>query len=125
MCEKREVRCSLLIKNGIHRTGMWMCECSCERSATPDHSGYFADFSNLMLFLLNCLNCEHLSLSFIKADFLFLYMFEYVTFWDHFGHTAYRFLVGYLKVGIFQVHYALAKVLLFLESDFFIPIHPR
>ncbi|XP_022861435.1 zinc finger MYND domain-containing protein 15 isoform X4 [Olea europaea var. sylvestris] len=39
MCEKREVRCSLLIKNGIHRTGMWMCECSCERSATPDHSG--------------------------------------------------------------------------------------
>lgn len=30
--EKQESRCSFLNKRGIHRVGMWMCECSCGSS---------------------------------------------------------------------------------------------
>ncbi|KAK3038632.1 hypothetical protein RJ639_027295, partial [Escallonia herrerae] len=29
VCEKVETRCSVLAKWGIHRVGMWTCECSC------------------------------------------------------------------------------------------------
>lgn len=29
VCEKRETRCSFLARQGVHRVGMWMFECSC------------------------------------------------------------------------------------------------
>ncbi|KAL3337085.1 hypothetical protein AABB24_029641 [Solanum stoloniferum] len=32
VCDKRETRCSFLIKQGVHRIGMWMFECSCGAS---------------------------------------------------------------------------------------------
>ncbi|KAF3632592.1 putative metalloendoproteinase 1-like [Capsicum annuum] len=32
VCDKRETRCSCLIKQGIHRVGMWLFECSCGAS---------------------------------------------------------------------------------------------
>ncbi|CAK9137842.1 unnamed protein product [Ilex paraguariensis] len=38
VCEKLETRCSFLIKRGIHRVGMWMCECNCGTSLVSlDH----------------------------------------------------------------------------------------
>ncbi|XVF85493.1 hypothetical protein PTKIN_Ptkin17bG0122000 [Pterospermum kingtungense] len=33
--EKRESRCSFLSRRGIHRVGMWICECSCGASISP------------------------------------------------------------------------------------------
>ncbi|KAK1413776.1 hypothetical protein QVD17_35559 [Tagetes erecta] len=38
VCEKVETRCSFLDKLGIHRTGIWICECSCGSSVfSLDH----------------------------------------------------------------------------------------
>ncbi|XP_055810211.1 uncharacterized protein LOC129880274 isoform X2 [Solanum dulcamara] len=42
VCDKRETRCSFLIKQGVHRIGMWTFECSCGAS-----TGIF-DCSRLM-----------------------------------------------------------------------------
>ncbi|KAL2483402.1 zinc ion binding [Forsythia ovata] len=52
--EKREVRCSLLIKHGIHRTGMWMCECSCEGSSTLFNQSRLLEGWNLPSALCPC-----------------------------------------------------------------------
>nr|GFC59752.1 zinc finger MYND domain-containing protein 15 isoform X1 [Tanacetum cinerariifolium] len=39
VCGKVEARCSFFEKLGIHRIGIWMCECSCGDSTTSlDHS---------------------------------------------------------------------------------------
>ncbi|KAI7757278.1 hypothetical protein M8C21_019189 [Ambrosia artemisiifolia] len=38
VCEKMETRCSFLDKLGIHRAGIWICECSCGSSVfSLDH----------------------------------------------------------------------------------------
>lgn len=47
MCNKRETRCSFLIKQGVHRIGMWMFECSCGAS-----TGIFDCSRLLTLFMI-------------------------------------------------------------------------
>ncbi|KAI5437229.1 hypothetical protein KIW84_023376 [Lathyrus oleraceus] len=34
VCANQETRCSFLSKRGLHRVGMWMCECLCGASSS-------------------------------------------------------------------------------------------
>ncbi|KAL3337082.1 hypothetical protein AABB24_029641 [Solanum stoloniferum] len=54
VCDKRETRCSFLIKQGVHRIGMWMFECSCGASTGRfDCSRLMKDW-NLSITLCPC-----------------------------------------------------------------------
>ncbi|XP_030500046.2 uncharacterized protein LOC115715329 [Cannabis sativa] len=45
VCEKRETRCSLLRKWGIHQKGMWLYECQCGKSVTSFNCNSLMDYS--------------------------------------------------------------------------------
>lgn len=45
VCEKKESRCSFLMKRGIHRVGMWTYECSCAASIVTNCSRFFDGWS--------------------------------------------------------------------------------
>ncbi|KAK9276272.1 hypothetical protein L1049_005803 [Liquidambar formosana] len=54
VCEKRESRCSFLSKRGIHRVGMWMCECGCGASVDSFGCSRLNDCWNLSSSLCPC-----------------------------------------------------------------------
>ncbi|KAJ8569861.1 hypothetical protein K7X08_006438 [Anisodus acutangulus] len=54
VCDKQETRCSFLIKQGVHRVGMWMFECSCGVSAAIMDSSRLIKGWNLSSTLCPC-----------------------------------------------------------------------
>ncbi|XP_052173051.1 uncharacterized protein LOC127788611 isoform X2 [Diospyros lotus] len=54
VCEKQETRCSFLIKQGIHRAGMWMYECHCGESVASLNDSRLIESWNLPSILCPC-----------------------------------------------------------------------